>query len=89
VDGRRLQSIKGDRVTQWYLACEAWGFDTYPRFASDTLAAMPPGTLSFSATRAALIEGAEATVKVDVDEVWREGPGPQGDRRLEMNGCQS
>jgi hypothetical protein len=69
------------------MACEAWDFDMDPRFASDTLDAMPPGTLSFGATRTAVIDGVESTVKVDVVEVWREGADPEGDWRLELDGC--
>lgn len=87
MDSRRLLGIKGERATQWHLACEAWDFDITPPFASGTLGDMAPGSLSFSATRKALICGVEVTVKLDIDEVWREGPDLSGDRRLELHDC--
>ena len=75
------------RLFQWLGACDAWGFEIDPPFTAESLRDRAAGEVRFRATRAAVIEADPVTVTLDVIESWHEGNAPDGDRRLEHEGC--
>jgi hypothetical protein len=81
-------SVVSTRLFLWFNACAAWGFeDPEPPFDEEGLAMNGPGEVSFQAFRTAEIDGETVLVSLTVAEAWVHGGDPDGDYRLDAEGC--
>lgn len=75
------------RLVSWIRACDVWGFEIHPPFSSATLGGLAPGEVQFRATRKATVAGEHVEVSLDVEEAWLPSDHPDGDWRLNDEGC--
>lgn len=82
-----LDSIVGQRLFAWKLACEIWDFDIDPPFSATTLGQLDEGEISFRAHRTVALDGHDILVTLAVKEQWRPGRDADDDARLMAHGC--
>jgi len=82
-----IDSVIAERWFDWQNACDAWGFEIDPEPTAESLTEVAPGVVEFSASSGAIVDGNTVNLRIDVEELWQEGPDPYENVSLERHGC--
>lgn len=79
------RSVVLARLSSWYRACELWGFVIDPPLTAATLSHLDDGVVHFRAVRS--VADGPLTMTLTVVELWTPGSDPNGNHKLEADGC--
>lgn len=81
------RSVSRDRLIAWAAACQDYGYAIAPPPTAANLAALIEGEVVLRAAKTMSTADGEIACSLRIFERWADGVDPEGDHRLEAEGC--